>query len=112
MINTAFSAADSTWYYVWQKTRLGHVIEAEDFHFLPQFMVQDDVFPDEIYYTVTPAQRRAYMKRWRERDEEYQLDGFEAFEEEEKVEENENWFGKNVGPDGKHANNYASQHKT
>ncbi|KAG0052965.1 hypothetical protein BGZ83_001841 [Gryganskiella cystojenkinii] len=76
MINAAFTSADRSWYLVWQMNRLGYLKRAENSHRLPKFMRQDDVFPDEIYYTLTPTQKRAYETRWREQDEKEVVDGF------------------------------------
>ncbi|KAF9309477.1 hypothetical protein BG003_009711, partial [Podila horticola] len=87
MINAAFNSADSSWYLVWQMNRLGYLKKAENSHRLPKFMRQGDVFPDEIYYTLTPTQRRAYETRWREQDEKEVDDGFGWYGQSENVED-------------------------
>ncbi|KAG0344826.1 hypothetical protein BG005_001662 [Podila minutissima] len=64
---------------VWQKTRMNYIEQAETSYSMPRwFPKQEDIFPDEIYYTVTPAQRRAYEKRWQKQEED-QVDDFDIY---------------------------------
>ncbi|KAF9371732.1 hypothetical protein CPC16_002884, partial [Podila verticillata] len=78
IINVGFSTADMTWHLVWQKGRLKYVAGAEHTYFSNRKKSKRekavDDFPKEIYYTVTPAERRDYEKRWLEQEEDIGYD--------------------------------------
>ncbi|KAG0042282.1 hypothetical protein BGZ83_000687 [Gryganskiella cystojenkinii] len=85
LINVAFISADTTWNLVWQKTRLGYIHQAQIRHRHSIYGSLDDVYPQEIYYTVTPSERQAYEKRWRE--EEADLGTYDAYMSSKKEDE-------------------------
>ncbi|KAF9953189.1 hypothetical protein BGZ72_005614 [Mortierella alpina] len=78
IINVAFSSANTHWQLVWQKHRLGFAANAEELVKSVSFKApKKHDWPQEIYYTVTPSQRRAYEKRWLEQEK--QLEDFELY---------------------------------
>ncbi|KAI7829416.1 hypothetical protein BC939DRAFT_25874 [Gamsiella multidivaricata] len=67
LINVAFTTGDESWQLVWLKNKLRYIESAENMTFhIPGFREAHDWFPDEIYYSATPQQVKAYEEKYLE----------------------------------------------
>lgn len=74
IINTAFANADIKWHVIWHQTRLSYIERAQRVSKLLSQVWKYEYLgeaysPREIYFSITPRQRREYEKRWKESDE-------------------------------------------
>ncbi|KAG0228107.1 hypothetical protein BGX31_006717 [Mortierella sp. GBA43] len=65
-INNAFNVADETWQLVWVENRMQYVVAAERiFCAFPEYRKQrQDYFPEEIYYSATFHEVKAYTDKY------------------------------------------------
>ncbi|KAG0279108.1 hypothetical protein BGZ95_002244 [Linnemannia exigua] len=65
LLNVAFNNGDISWQQVWLRNRMRVVESAENMSYqIPGFRETHNCFPQEIYYSVTHEQAKAYKRRW------------------------------------------------
>ncbi|KAF9178973.1 hypothetical protein BGZ51_007342, partial [Haplosporangium sp. Z 767] len=76
LINVAFSVGDETWRLVWIENRLRYVQSAEEMSYhIPGFRESYNYFPQEIYYSATPQQVKAYNAKYLNEDSDDNVSG-------------------------------------
>ncbi|CAO3570419.1 unnamed protein product [Mortierella alpina] len=90
LLNVAFIKGDERWFLVWNESRLRSIEAAENMSYeIPGFRELNNWFPNEIFYSATLQEEKAYRKKYQskkskkqdreilqvwERDEEYDED--------------------------------------
>ncbi|KAG0269067.1 hypothetical protein BGZ95_002202 [Linnemannia exigua] len=65
LINVAFAKGDDSWRLVWIQSRLRYIESAENLSYrIPGFRRNYDWFPNQVYFTATDEERRAYLKKY------------------------------------------------
>ncbi|KAK3831085.1 MAG: hypothetical protein J3R72DRAFT_248371 [Linnemannia gamsii] len=64
LINVAFTKGDDRWRLMWIQSRLRYIESAENMSYLlPGFRLNYELFPNQIYFTATDKDQKAYLKK-------------------------------------------------
>ncbi|KAG0251601.1 hypothetical protein BG011_007503 [Mortierella polycephala] len=69
LINSGYDESDTTWELAWLQNRLLYIESAENLSYsIPGLRENYDIFPQEIYYSLSEAKIQEYKARWSKKD--------------------------------------------